>query len=63
MDFQPAHAQTLPQFGGRAGPMDLAEMHQGDFVAAFGFIQIGCGDDDGETVCGQVRQHVPKFPP
>ena len=63
VDFQPPHAQAIPQFGRRAGLMDLAEMHQRHLMAALGFIQIRRGHHDGQSLRGQVRQGVPKLAP
>src|ERR1022692_34108 len=63
VDLQAPHAQALPQFGRRAGLLDLAEMHQRDLVAALGFIQIGRGDHDRQAVRCQMRQRVQEFAP
>jgi hypothetical protein len=36
-------------------------VHEGDTIAAFGFIEIRSGDEDGEPVGGEVGERVPKF--
>ena len=60
-DFEPAGVKILTQFGGRTEFADLAEMHQGDAMAAFRFVEIRRGDQDGEAVAGEMRKSVPEF--
>ncbi len=40
---------------------ETALVHEGDAMAAFGFIEIGRSDKDGEAVGGEMREDVPEF--
>ena len=49
------------QFFGRADLVNLAQVHQRDAMAAFGFIEIRSRDQNGKAVGGKMRQRVPEF--
>ena len=51
----------MAEFFGRADFADLSKVHEGDTIAAFGFIEIRSGDKDGEAVGGEMGERVPKF--
>jgi len=43
--------------------LNLSLVHQGHAVASLGFIHIGRGDKDRQSVCRQVSERVPEFAP
>ena len=40
---------------------ELALVHEGDAIAALGFVQVRRGDEDGEAVGREMRQGVPEL--
>ncbi len=46
MDFHAACTEAGAQFGGRAGLADFALVHEGDAVAALGFVEVWGGENN-----------------
>ncbi len=40
---------------------NLAQMHEGDAVAALGFVEIRRGNNDGEPFCRKMGERVPEL--
>ena len=59
--FETLGAERAADFVWGTDLADFALMDERDAMTAFGFVEIGSGDDDGEAFSGEVRDSVPKF--
>ena len=53
--FKALGVETAANFFWGANLADFALVNEGDAVAAFGFVEIRSGHDDGEAFSGKVR--------
>ena len=62
-ELQADESETVPQLLRRRNLSNSTRVHQRDAMAAFGFVEIRCGDDNCQPLCCEVRQRVPKLAP
>src|SRR6266446_665370 len=62
-EFQADEPEAAPQFLRRRYLSNSARMDQRDPMAAFGFVEIRCGDENCQPLCREVGQRVPKLAP
>ena len=54
-------AKAAAEFGRRADLVNFASVHQRHAMAAFGFVEVGRGDQNRQAVGRQVRERIPEF--
>ena len=63
MDFETLHLQAVAQLGGSSSLMEFSQVHQCHAMAAFGLIEIGSGNDDGQSFRGKMSERIPELAP
>src|SRR5205085_3325124 len=61
LHFEPFETEILSQLRRRAAIMYLAFVHQRDAMAAFGFVEVRRGDDDGHAFGREISERVPEL--
>src|SRR6266481_4557442 len=59
-ELQADESETVPQLLRRRNLSNSTRVHQRDAMAAFGFVEIRCGDDNCQPLCCEMRQPVPE---